>query len=86
MNARNLNAWSEARNLDSRWTGRYVGAPNPWVRRAIQALGLLRLWVRRSRQRAELRATLAREPRFFSDIGVSRGTVYKEASKWFWQS
>jgi uncharacterized protein YjiS (DUF1127 family) len=52
----------------------------------VRVLGTLRLWVRRMRQRSELRGVLVYEPRFFQDIGVSRATVYREAGKWFWQA
>jgi uncharacterized protein YjiS (DUF1127 family) len=80
MSARNLNL----QNLPG--AVRDAAAPAAWERAAIRALGTLRLWARRWRQRAELRITLEREPRFFADIGIPRDLVYKEARKWFWRA
>jgi len=53
---------------------------------ALKAVATLRLWLRRSQQRAALRAALPRDAAFFHDIGVSRASVYNEAGKWFWQA
>ncbi len=57
-----------------------------WNKRVlVRGLGTLLLWARRSRQRSELRQVLARDDRFFLDIGVDRATMHHESRKWFWQ-
>ena len=45
----------------------------------------LTLWMERSQSRQELRLVLGNDERFFSDIGISRATMYNESQKWFWQ-
>ena len=56
-----------------------------WNKRVLlRGLGTLRLWVRRSRQRSELRQVLGCGDHFFQDIGLSRATLHHESSKWFW--
>ena len=77
-----LNYHNPAGAEGGRWTGlyRFMGG---WLSRAS---GTVRLWVRHSRQRATLRELLARDDRFFTDVGLSRGTVFHESSKWFWQA
>ncbi len=62
----------------------------PWraaARRALaKALATLRLWVRRSLQRSELRALIGNDDRFFRDIGLGRADVHYESHKWFWRA
>jgi uncharacterized protein YjiS (DUF1127 family) len=43
------------------------------------------VWLRRYQHRQELRELLGNDQRFFSDIGISRATFYRESEKWFWQ-
>lgn len=82
MEARNLNRieWSGDWSLE-RMQGRSL--PERWLHRGA---GTLRLWLRRARNRRQLRGLLSHDRRFFADIGVSRATVYTEGSKWFWQA
>lgn len=47
---------------------------------------IVTVWAERSRYRNELRLTLGNDERFFSDIGISRATIYNESQKWFWQA
>ncbi len=43
------------------------------------------VWLRRYQHRQELQELLGNDERFFSDIGISRATFYRESEKWFWQ-
>ena len=57
-----------------------------WNKRGvILGAGTVLLWVRRSRQRSELRQVLGRDNHFFQDIGIDRATLHHESGKWFWQ-
>ena len=57
-----------------------------WNKRLIiRGAGTAMLWMRRSRQRSELRQLLGRGDHFFQDTGLSRATLHIESSKWFWQ-
>jgi uncharacterized protein YjiS (DUF1127 family) len=47
---------------------------------------VLSLWWRRAAERRALQHLLDNDARFFSDIGISRATVYNESIKWFWQA
>ena len=81
----------EARNLNQTPYSVAWDAPaSDWqagVQRALTAtLATLRLWVRRSLQRSELRALIGNDDRFFRDIGLSRADVYYESDKWFWRA
>ena len=44
------------------------------------------VWLRRIQHRQELREMLGSDERVFSDIGISRATIYRESEKWFWQA
>ena len=44
------------------------------------------VWLRRYQNRQELRDMLGNDERFFSDIGITRATIFRESDKWFWQS
>jgi len=81
----------EARNLNQIPYSVASYAPaSDWqagVQRALTAtLATLRLWVRRSLQRSELRALIGNDDRFFRDIGLSRADVHYESHKWFWKA
>ena len=84
----------EARNLNETPYSVASYAPaSDWqagVQRALTAtlatLATLRLWVRRSAQRSELRALIDNDDRFFRDIGLSRADAYYESDKWFWKA
>lgn len=45
----------------------------------------VKVWMRRYQHRQELRELLGNDQRFFSDIGISRATIYRESDKWFWE-
>ncbi|MDH4246373.1 MAG: DUF1127 domain-containing protein [Deltaproteobacteria bacterium] len=51
-----------------------------WLRRAW---ALMNLWNDRREQRLHLQS-LSNE--ILKDIGLNRGDIYREATKWFWQS
>ena len=81
----------EARNLNqSPYSIAWAVPASGWqaeVQRARTAtLAILRLWVRRSLQRSELRALIDNDDRFFRDIGLSRADVHYESDKWFWKA
>ncbi len=82
MQAQNLNQSPDSVAWDAPASGWPAG-----VQRALTAtLATLRLWVRRSLQRSELRALIDNDDRFFRDIGLSRADVYYESDKWFWRA
>ena len=82
MQARTLNQFPYSVASDASASGWQAG-----VRRALaKARATLRLWVRRSLQRSELRALIGNDDRFFRDIGVSRLDVHYESDKWFWRA
>jgi uncharacterized protein YjiS (DUF1127 family) len=85
MNARILNDSHGTQGWPARPPALSGGGLQAALATVRQGADTVRRWVRRSRQRRALRALLGHEPRFFLDIGVSRGTVYNEADKWFWQ-
>ena len=84
MSARYLNTLESGAGW--RGTPARAGTPTGVGALAARTLGTLRLWLRRSRQRASLRGVLTHDARFFLDIGVPRATVFAEAGKWFWQA
>jgi uncharacterized protein YjiS (DUF1127 family) len=63
----------------ARWAQPRVQA---WRKRIAGGLGVLRIWVARSRQR---RASMELDERLLRDIGVDRKTVREAYRKWFWQ-
>ncbi len=77
----------EARNLNQAPYSIAWDAPaSGWQAGVQRALTTLRLWVRRSLQRSELRALIDNDDRFFRDIGLSRADVHHESHKWFWRA
>ncbi len=77
----------EARNLNRDPFSIAWDAPaSDWQAGVQRALATLRLWVRRSLQRSELRALIDNDDRFFRDIGLSRADVHYESDKWFWRA
>ncbi len=82
MQAQTLNQFPYSVPSDAPTSGWQAG-----VRRALaKAQATLRLWVRRSLQRGELRALIGNDDRFFRDIGLSRADVHYESDKWFWRA
>ena len=47
-----------------------------------QGIGLIRLWMHRSRSRKQLASM---EDRLLSDIGINRNEALRQYGKWFWQ-
>ena len=77
----------EARNLNqSPYSVASYAPASDWQAGVQRALATLRLWVRRSLQRSELRALIDNDDRFFRDIGLPRADVHYESDKWFWKA